>query len=267
MGIMSFSESAPDGSLAERDVRAIVRLLGEVIAMRGDINECRRKLMDGVCTLIGAHSWLWCMAEMEPGRPLSHSGILHGGFDDERFAWFLQAIHHPCLAKANHIAAGLLLQEKRHITLGRQRVEDPEFPVLSGECGELWHKAGIGTLMLSLRPMETGGATGVGLYRRPEATDFSEREIRIAHIILTEVPWLHYESFPDKATFSRLSPRHRTVLNLLCEGWSRKKIAEHLGVSENTVHGYAKEVFRHFGVHSQAELITRFSKGIGGDLT
>ncbi len=56
-----------------------------------------------------------------------------------------------------------------------------------------------------------------------------------------------------------LVPRHRTVLNLLGDGWNRKKIVGHLGISLNTVHGYVKDIFKHFGVHSQPELL-------GGDL-
>ena len=84
---------------------------------------------------------------------------------------------------------------------------------------------------------------------------------------LSEVPWLHFKAFPDKLSqeTTNLYPRHRTVLNCLCEGWSRKKIADHLGLSPNTIHGYSKVVFKHFGVHSQAELMARFSKGDGGD--
>ncbi len=62
-----------------------------------------------------------------------------------------------------------------------------------------------------------------------------------------------------------LYPRHRTVLILLCEGWNRKKIATHLGLSINTIHGYSKVIFKHFKVHSQAELIARFTQGDGGD--
>ena len=38
------------------------------------------------------------------------------------------------------------------------------------------------------------------------------------------------------------------------------------GLSVNTVHGYAKVIFKHFGVHTQSELVTRFTKGDGGDL-
>lgn len=255
----------PEPLLSEEDIRAIVRLLGEVIAMRGDINACRRRLMEGLCPIVGADSWLWCMADIEPGKRLGHSGILHGGFDDERFSWFLQAINHPALGNANRRIASELIERGSHITRNLSQIEDPEYPLFQSDAGPFWERADIGTLMLSLRPMETGGATGIGLYRRRGRPDFDEREIRIAHILLTEVPWLHYEEFPEKSIISRLYPRHRTVLNLLCDGWDRKKVAAHLGISLQTVNGYVKEIFRHFDVHSQSELIAKLGKGDGGD--
>ena len=140
----------PAFALAEQDVRDVIRLLGEVIAAPGDIQDKRRLLMDGVCGLIGATAWVWA---------------------------------------------------------------------------------------------------------------------KIVHIVLSEVPWLHYHAYPDKPSqqLTGLYPRHRTVLNCMCEGWSRKKIAEHLGLTTNTIHGYSKVIFKHFGVHSQAELLARFTLGDGGD--
>ena len=44
----------------------------------------------------------------------------------------------------------------------------------------------------------------------------------------------------------------------LMSGLDRKSIAAHLGISANTVAGYAREVYRHFGVNSQPQLIRRF---------
>ena len=41
-------------TLAESDVRRIVRLLGEVIVAPGEIHDKRRLLMDGLCELIDA---------------------------------------------------------------------------------------------------------------------------------------------------------------------------------------------------------------------
>ena len=63
-----------------------------------------------------------------------------------------------------------------------------------------------------------------------------------------------------------LSPRLRTTLNFLLEGLGRKQIAAHLCISENTVSGYVKEVYRFYKVQSQPELMKFFRDGDGGDL-
>jgi len=144
---------------------------------------------------------------------------------------------------------------------------DPPMLLENSAAGPYWARANIGTLLISQRPMDGGGISGVAVYRELGKPQFNEREGRIAHIILTEVPWLHFRAFPDRESqdITRLYPRHRTILNLLTEGWGRKQIADHLSLSINTVHGYSKVIFKHFGVHSQAELIARLTKGDGGD--
>ena len=48
------------------------------------------------------------------------------------------------------------------------------------------------------------------------------------------------------------------VLNLLLDGLGRKKIAQHLEITENTVAGYVKDIYNHFGVRSQPELMQKF---------
>jgi DNA-binding CsgD family transcriptional regulator len=259
------SEATPEPLLRDEDVRAIVRLLGEVIALSGDINVCRRRLMEGVCRIVGADSWVWCMADIETGKRLGHSGILHGGFDDEQYASFLQALNHPALGEATRKLASDLAEHKGHITRNLDQMEDPRYPVFQSDAGPFWQKANVGTLMVSLRPIDSGGATGIGIYRCKGRPDFDAKEVRIAHIILTEVPWLYFDKFPEKKNITSLYPRHRTVLNLLCDGWDRKKVAAHLGISLQTMNGYVKEIFRHFNVHSQSGLIAKLGKGDGGD--
>jgi DNA-binding CsgD family transcriptional regulator len=252
-------------SLTEKDVRAIVRLLGKVVTSPRNFNQQRRMIMNGLSRLICADAWLWCMANYKPDDPLTHSGILHGGFDDTRFARFLEAINHPALESVSRRSAIELQNRGRQITRTLAQLEDPGVRLMDSEAGPFWKRAGIGTLMLSLRPMETGGITGIGMYRNLGRPDFQEKDAAIAHILLTEIPWLYYEKFEDLEEVSRLYPRHRTVLNLLCEGWDRNKIASHLGRSIHTINGYVKEIFKHFGVNSQSELIARFTKGDGGD--
>jgi DNA-binding CsgD family transcriptional regulator len=257
---------APPPPISEDDIRAMVRLLGSVIAAPGDFQEKRRLLMDGLCEMIGATAWVWSMAEYQPDKQPSFVGLIHGGFDEGRFATYLEAINHPAMELIARPASLELRERGTHITRTRQQLDSTGMLDRSA-AAPLWERANIGPLIASLRPMAGGGVNAIRVYRTLREPQFDDRESRIAHIILSEVPWLHFEAFPDKQTreITNLYPRHRTVLNCLCEGWSRKKIAEHLGISINTIHGYVKVIFKHFGVHSQAELLARLTVGDGGE--
>lgn len=258
--------SIQNSPLTEQDVRQMVRLLGDVIASAGNITDKRRLLMTGLCELIHASTWVWCMCELDPEKPPSFIGFEHGGWDDEHFSHYLEAMNHPSMEAVSRGSSTELREIGSHITRTLRQM-DPGCLLENSEAFPFWKCANIGTIMSSVRPMTGGGASAIGVYRELGQPHFNEREARITHILLSEVPWLHFTAFPDKETqeITLLYPRHRTVLNLLCEGWNRKKIATHLGLSVNTIHGYSKVIFKHFKVHSQAELIARFTQGDGGD--
>ena len=63
-------------TLSEPDVRAIVRLLGEVAALQGDHAAKKRALMDGLCRLIGADYWGWGLAMTRSTAPLPRGLVL-----------------------------------------------------------------------------------------------------------------------------------------------------------------------------------------------
>lgn len=54
-----------------------------------------------------------------------------------------------------------------------------------------------------------------------------------------------------------LSPRETEFYNLLLQGWSDKKMAEHLGVSIYTARTIVKNVFNKLGVNSRLELVVK----------
>ena len=261
-------ELSPDQpfTLPEPDVRKIVNLLGGVIAAPGDIHEKRRLLMDGLCVMIDATAWVWAMSEFHPDKPPLSVGLLHGGFDEARFACYLDAINHPDMQQVMRHSSLEYHRKGTHLTRTRRQM-DPDHILEASAAAASWEKADIGDLMVSTRPMEGGGVSAIGIYRNLGGNPFNERQAKIAHIVLSEVPWLHFHSFPDQPSreITKLYPRHRMILNCLCEGWSRQKIADHLGLSVNTVHGYVKVIFKHFRVHSQSQLVARFSKGDDGD--
>ncbi len=253
---------------APEDTQAVVNLLGEVCAPPDDHVGKKRRLLDGICRLIKADAWVWGLfVELTPGEFPSYVLHLHGGFDEAQLADYFLALEHPESARFTAPMAQLLQEKRCHITRFRQQFGfENEF--LNSENHRIWQKAGIEPGILSCRPVDATTLSTVGIYRRPNKPSFTPRDSRIAHILLSEVPWLHEEgwSADRDSTIPSLSRRCCTVMNLLVHGRARQEIASQLGISQHTVDGYVKEVFRHFRVHSQPELIARFHTGDGGDV-
>lgn len=246
--------------IAEADARSMVRLVAEVAALNTDHAAAKNHLMAGLAKLIRADCWVWMLSELPPGRQPVHLAIQHGGFTEERFARFLKAVSHPDIASLTEPFAADLTTARGHITRLRQEV-DPRSRFETTRAFALWKAADIAPLILSARPLNERLCSSIGLYRSARAPLFDERERMIAHILLTEVPWLHAMGWPEDlgATVPSLSPRCRLVLNLLLEGHGRKFIADELGISIHTVAGYVKEIYAAFRVQSHAELMKRFS--------
>lgn len=55
-----------------------------------------------------------------------------------------------------------------------------------------------------------------------------------------------------------LPPRLRRTLQALLDGDSEKEAAKRMGLSPHTVHEYVRDLYRHFGVRSRAELLSRW---------
>ncbi len=58
-----------------------------------------------------------------------------------------------------------------------------------------------------------------------------------------------------------LPPRQRATLVHLIDGLSRPAIAKRLGISTHTLHGYIKDIYKHYRVNSRAELVKKFTLG------
>jgi DNA-binding CsgD family transcriptional regulator len=255
------------GMLAEADVRALVRLLGEVAALPGGHAEKKRHLMDGLCGLIGADAWVWALAcQYEAGRPPVYAAFMHGGFRDEQFPKYLAAVEHSASAAMTVPFIDEVRERRAHLTRTIEQISHGQFADF--EAAPLWREADVGTLILSSRPLDERSASGIGIYRDYGRPAFTPKESRIAHILLTEVPWLHKQGWPEDrgSSVPDLPPRQRMVLNLLIEGLDRQTISDRLRISPHTANDYVKAVYRHFGVSTQAALMRRFHQGDGGDL-
>ena len=254
--------------LDEVDVRDMVRLIGEVAVLPGEHAEKKRFLMEGLCKLVGADMWIWCLScQQDPDKPQVCISFVKGGFTEEKFVKFLEALEHPGMVALASKFFLELKEQKSHLTRDRVQIAGAE-ALAKSSAMSAWKAADIGPTILSERPLNKNSSSTVGLYRRYGREEFSARESRIAHIVLTEIPWLHEQGWPEDrgVDVPKLSRRQRLTLNLLILGQSQKQIASQMKLSTHTVQDYIKGVYRHFGVHSQAELMNRFFQGNGKDI-
>ena len=250
----------------------MVRLVAEVAGLRGDHTSSKRYLMNGLKELIEADSWVWALGYLDPSRPPVYASYLHEGFDDERFARYLQAIEHPGMKVLTGPFTRELMERNAHHTRTREQIDHtrtrqpidhPGDSAAVAAADELLLAADIAPILVSARPINGECVSIIGLYRRADQPGFSERDRKVAHILLTEAFWLHAEGWPEDfgAKTPELSRQRRLVLNLLLEGHSRKMIADQLKLSIHTVSGYVKDVYSNFKVQSHAELMRRFTRG------
>lgn len=251
-------------TLSESDARHLIHLLGETAMMSREFSRQKRHLMNGLCELIHADSWVWALGcQMKAQKAQVFVSFVHGGFSEQGFSDYLEAVEHPdMIPVASRFAESIEVSDSQ-TTMRRDEIDTLGISY-DGILGELWEQANIGPLMLSGRPIDKNSVSTVGIYRRLGSPPFTDREKFITNLVLSEVSWLHFSGWPEDkgATTPKLFPRQRVVLNLLCEGLGRKQIAAALSLSENTVSGYAKDIYRHFSVNSHAELMRKFSLGV-----
>jgi DNA-binding CsgD family transcriptional regulator len=261
-------KSYREPQIEEADVRALARMISEATALDVSVVEKRRHLMNSICRYLKADAWAWGhAAEMTPGKLPVYVAMLSGGFSEEQWASFLTVQTHPQMARISAPVALELAEKKRHLTRSLPSlVPIPEF--LKMEVAELWQRSGVYPLFISFYPLPNGIHSGIALYRKCGGPWATEREIRLGHILMSEVPWLHQHDSTDAVMTDvpRLALRQRLVLELLLNGHSRKFIAGHMKISINTVAGYVRDIYRFFNVTSQPQLVRRFFRGDGGDV-
>lgn len=256
--------------LSDRDVRRMVRLLSDVAILAGNLAAKKRALMDGLAEMTGADGWLWTLSRVDMSRGVPMSlGMMHGGLTDEQVAGWIEMSHDLSHPPPEHEPLTLELSKGRHFTrTRRQIVSDKEWyqhPVVR----QYRLERGIDHFLYSIYPLDGPEViSGVGLYRKRGREEFTARHRRIAHIVLSEVKWLHYAGLPPDrgGGVPALSPRRRMVFVLLLEGRTRAQIARLLNISPHTAHDHTKAVYRHFEVSSQLELIRQFKVGDGRDM-
>lgn len=58
-----------------------------------------------------------------------------------------------------------------------------------------------------------------------------------------------------KSKVTKLTVREEQILVLICEGWTRKEMAQMMDLSPHTIHGFITRIHRKTGIHRVAQLV------------
>lgn len=259
-----------------RDLKHIYRLIGECLDLGTDATTWRRHMFDRLCRLTGSR--VGSGGEMRNFWDGFFTGELQ--ILDAVDAGWMEA--EPRQRWLEYLAAGgpqidpifrrlAALPKRRRLTRTRRQLMDDQVWYASEQFNEYRRMSEVDhciNALNTLTALPQADCIGevvhtITLHRSVGERDFSPRECRLVH-------WFHHELTPligrqlasaDEPLLSHLAPRVRQVFACLLEGDSEKQVAHRLAIKRETVHQYVKTLYRHFGVHSRAELLARWFRG------
>lgn len=222
-------------------------------------------LLDGLCKLLGADKWVRTFPQAlgSKGRG-GDPAVLHGGFSEVEIADWSASAAQPSADVFEAFFRSRRSDGDGHLT---QRLEDykPHAIWRSSPSGLLATRAGTGTFIRNSSPADGAGRScTITLYRIPGALPFTARDRHVAHLLLSEVGWLHdcvWTDLRSPVVVGALRKSLLPVISMLLGGASRQEVSDRMGIKINTVNSYMKEIYRHYGVHSQLELIRVVRQG------
>jgi DNA-binding CsgD family transcriptional regulator len=248
--------------LYANDVRALLRLLGEVRELGASSTAWRAHLAASLQRLCGCRATLALELIFPVVHPLTEpwsacrstamladsaeSGIAPG--DRQRFYDDMLWYDHGTDDTLND----LVPIYGTHFTRSRQELVGDEHWYRSPVANQSFRAHDCDHFIFSTVPVMPHTHASLMLFRAWRDRPFGAREKLLVELLHEELgrDWLD-------AREPRLSPRQREVLELLRGGASEKEVAAALEVSTHTVHDHVKALHRAYGVRSRGELMAR----------
>jgi DNA-binding NarL/FixJ family response regulator len=244
-----------------QDVRDAYRLIGECRDLGGDPALWQRRMLEGLCRIIGAPA-----AAGGEGR-VGGIPVVDTGFDPSGHER-LMAYTHELGPQADPIFGALQQIPGRLVTRTRRQLVSNAVWYRSVAFNDYHRPANVDDQLTSIYQVsEIGVLSVISLHRALGEGEFSPRQQRLLGFFHGELGPLIGQSLASHAepSFDRLSRRLRETLACLLEGDSEKRVAARLGLSQATIHQYVTALYRHFNVGSRAQLLVTIMRRTGRD--
>jgi len=257
------------------DIRAVHRLVGEVVECRLVPDRQRAQLLDGIVRLFDAEmSSVVHFDGFTPGGAVSVTrqelgGQVHEDLDAVMAQWAghvggFDLRKDITIDRFTHVEG---VAHKPVVCTRRDLMTQDEW-LSSSAYLELARHVGLNDMLASTFPMQQPGEMfGMTAQRREDQPVFSPRE-QLLFTLLNEELWHAYRA--GKLTGAgrieqKLSPRQVELLRMLLLGESPKRIAYKLGLTESTVRTYIRDLYKKVGVSGREALMGRYIRDSGID--
>lgn len=266
--LASIAMATSGGSLAVNDVRALLRLVGELrelgadpLAWRSHLAESLERLCQARAVYVGelAPQAAPPSAEQATLRCVDMIQVVQAidrGLDaGERGRFYDDVVWHEH-GPSDPLAAIVPLYGTS-FSVGRRDLVDDRAWYASALANERFRAHDCDDFILSMVAVPgTGLLATFELFRPWQRSPFGERE-RLVVNLLHEALTQEWQEPPGQRG---MAPRLRQVAQRLASGASEKEIAHDLELSPHTVHDYIKALHRRFGVRSRGELLARLGQ-------
>jgi len=255
--------------LSSADVRALLRLLGELRELGADPGAWRAHLVTHLAALCGAQVAVTaelrvnanpeqaatnCAEAVTPLQAIDHG--LDGSLR-EKFYRELYFIDH----RTDDALCAMVPLFGSAFTVTRQNVIGDRHWERSVSANQRFRPLGCDDFVMSMMPVASLGVISSMEVYRGRGVRFSERERLFVELLHEELAHDWNRVYDKEAT--PLTPRQRQVLAQLMAGASEKELAYDLNISPHTVHEHIKAIHRAFGARSRGELFARVAKAKG----
>jgi hypothetical protein len=255
----------PHVFMSSEDVRAILRLVGEVHDLVVDPPALFSRMVDGLLRIVGAD--VGCMSPIHDFRP-GGEGLLEGNlvrsFDDRAAhgvvvsALRSTVLNEPAVAEMTRgfVPGRVMTRLRRELLTDTGWARTPY-------GAELRRVAGVRDVLYSAAPSaRPTDVLGLILYRTGAgASRFGEVERDLVDLFREQMVPIYRGMAarpPAARRAARLRPDYRAALCALLAGLSEKEAAGRLALSVHTLHDRVRALYALFGVTSRAELLALF---------
>ncbi|MCM8529485.1 MAG: LuxR C-terminal-related transcriptional regulator [Lentisphaeraceae bacterium] len=238
----------------------LYRIMSDLMSMDISICERRRYFFDHFIKIIGAANYIWYESEFDPTMSTGPKALnVLTNFSPYQQQLFFEAANDPKLEDPYMLPSIVY-----HISTGNSAYLRYEFLDDEGwynsEYTKKYYEPGNVDHPLTYTINQEGNQhCGILIYKKWKEEPFNETHRDFIDAVFSRIPWLFLkETQIDKSLYSKLTPRQHKALMFILDGYGKKELAEHFGISENSANEYIKNIYKTFGVNSYGELIKVF---------